>query len=1520
MWSFTRRKKRVRMSKQLENLIPIDINSEERPRDIEALQLKVASPEKILSWSYGEVKKPETINYRTLKPERDGLFCAKIFGPIRDYECLCGKYKKMRYKGVVCEKCGVEVTSSKVRRNRMGHIELVAPVAHIWYVSSLPSRIGTLLGVKMKDLERVLYYEAYIVKSPGEAYYDSEGTLPVKKYDVLNEDQYQQLMKHFSESGFDARMGGEVVKELLAELDLVDMLAQLKEEIGNTKSEAKRKTIIKRLKVIEAFLDSGNLPEWMMLTVLPVMPPDLRPLVSLDGGKFAVSDVNDLYRRVINRNQRLKRLVELDAPEIIVRNEKRMLQESVDALFDNGRRGGSVKGANKRPLKSLSEIIKGKQGRFRQNLLGKRVDFSGRSVIVVGPDLRMDQCGLPKKMALELFKPHLMAKLEEKGYATTLKQAKKMIESKANEVWECLEEIVDSYPIMLNRAPTLHKLSIQAFHPRLIEGKAIQLHPLVCAAFNADFDGDQMAVHVPLSDEAIAEAKILMLSSMNILLPASGKAIAVPSQDMILGLYYLSLEKSEVKGEHKLFANIDEVMIAHEQGTLDLNARIRTVIDGNITRTTVGRLILKSIIPDYVPENLWNKILKKKDIAGLVDYIYKHGGISETAEFLDNLKDMGFKYATHAGVSISIDDIKVPDEKEQIVTEAKNRVFEIQKQYAAGLLTEQERYNKIIDIWTDTNNKIAAKLMELIERDKDGFNSVYMMADSGARGSAAQIRQLSGMRGLMAKSDGSIIETPITSNFREGLNVLEYFISTHGARKGLADTALKTANAGYLTRKLIDVAQNVKVSMDDCGTHEGVEVSDIMVGNELIESLADRVYGRVIAKDVIDPVTNEVLLSEGQLVGEEEARLIHDAGVRSVTMRAPAACKAEKGICAKCYGLNMAENRLVKPGEAVGVIAAQSIGEPGTQLTLRTFHTGGTATAGKEERQVVANKEGFVRYYKLEVFKNREGKLIVANRRNAAVLLVEPKVKAPFDGKVNIVTSHDETAIVFVGDSEEKRYTFRKSDIAKSNELAGVGGKIEGKIYLPFDNGTRVEEGDSIAEVIKEGWNIPNHIPFASELKVEDGAPVTQNVKADARGKVQYFLLKGEYLEPTEEISKGEPVDQKGLFAVIVDDSDREAARHYISRGSIVQVSAGESVERGDIISSPEKQVQVVIAEWDPYSEPIIAEQSGTIKFEDIEIGTTASEQFDELTGESRIELNEYIPSAFKPAIILSTDGGEIIRYQLDPKSILFVKDGDVVSRADILSKKPKAAIKSKDITGGLPRVSELFEARRSKDIALIAKIDGHIEYGSIVRGKQRLLIRGENGQVVEQIVDKGKKILVNDGDYVHAGEKLTDGVVSSHDILEALGERHLYEYIVSEVQLVYRRQGVNISDKHIEIIVSQMMRQVKVVDSGDTKFIEGDIISKRRFMEENRRIVKLGGEPAIAEPMLVGITRAAVGADSIISAASFQDTTKVLTSASIAGTVDMLEDLKENVVIGRLIPVGTGMMDFEDVKFSTED
>jgi DNA-directed RNA polymerase subunit beta' len=1501
-------------------LVPIEIKEDNRPKDIKQLQFRLASPEKVLSWSHGEVKKPETINYRTLKPERDGLFCAKIFGPVRDYECLCGKYKKMRYKGVVCEKCGVEVTTTKVRRTRMGHIDLVTPVAHIWYVSSLPSRIGTLLGVKMKDLERVLYYEAYIVRTAGEACYDAGQTTPVAKYDVLNEEQYQTLMSRYSETGFEAKMGGEIVRDLLNEMDLVEMFSGLKEDIEKTNSEAKRKTIIKRLKVIESFLNSGNNPAWMMLEQLPVLPPDLRPLVSLDGGKFAVSDVNDLYRRVINRNQRLKRLIELDAPEIIVRNEKRMLQESVDALFDNGRRANAVKGANKRPLKSLSEIIKGKQGRFRQNLLGKRVDFSGRSVIVVGPKLRMDQCGLPKKMALELFKPHLIAKLEEKGYATTVKQARNLIEAKTNEVWECLAEIVDGYPILLNRAPTLHKLSIQAFHPKLIDGKAIQLHPLVCAAFNADFDGDQMAVHIPLSSEAIAEAKILMLSSMNILLPASGKAIATPSQDMVLGIYYISLEKNGVRGSNKLFANVDEVRIALEHGALDLHAKIRTRIDGRMIYTTAGRMLLKAILPDFVPVEMWNTIMKKKAINGIVDYVNKHGGIAYTAEFLDALKDLGFKQATEAGVSISAADIIIPAEKKEKIADSKHKVKEIQKQFDAGLLTEQERYNKIIDVWTDTNNTLASGMMTLVETDKDGFNSIFMMADSGARGSAAQIRQLAGMRGLMAKPDGSIIETPIISNFKEGLNVLEYFISTHGARKGLADTALKTANAGYLTRKLVDVAQNVKVVMDDCGTHEGIEITDISIGNELIEPLSDRVEGRVLAEDAIDPITNEILFAEGELIDEEKAAVISEAGIKSLHIRTPTTCKAEEGICALCYGLDLGHGELVKKGEAVGIIAAQSIGEPGTQLTLRTFHVGGTASSTREERQVVATKEGFIRYYNLKTYLSKEKKQIVANRRNAAILLVEPKIKAPFDGKIEIVTIHDEILVSVTGAKETIRYTLRKKEVAKPNELAGVSGKIEGKFYLPYENGSEVKADESIVETIKDGWNIPNRIPFASELLVKDGDPITQKITANEKGTVKYFLLKGDYLERHPEIKKGHTVTEKGLFAVVVDGEDREAMRHYIARGSVVEINDDAEVVATTLLASPATAEHTVVAEWDPYSNPIISESNGTITFEDVIPGVTASEQFDELTGQTRLMINEYISSEYKPSIVLATEDGEIIRYQIDPKTAVYAQDGAKVKVADILAKTPKALQKSRDITGGLPRVSELFEARRPKEIAMIAEIDGIVSFGKPLRGKQRLIIASENGIIKEYFIDKQRTAQVQAGEFVHAGETLTDGHISSHELLRIMGVKALYNFLVSEVQQVYRRQGVNIADKHIEVIFTQMLRQIKIISSGDTKFIEGDLISKKKFKEENEKIIRLGGSPAIAEPFLVGITRAAVSADSIISAASFQDTTKVLTEAAVSAKIDDLTDLKENVIIGRTIPVGTGIYNNQDIILGTDE
>ncbi len=1508
----------------MKNLIPIEINEENRPRDFEAFQLKLASPEKVASWSYGEVKKPETINYRTLKPERDGLFCAKIFGPVRDYECLCGKYKKMRYKGIKCEKCGVEVTTSKVRRSRMGHIELVTPVAHIWYVNSLPSRIGTLLGVKMKDLERVLYYEAYIVKNPGDAHYDHENSKPVGKYDILNDDQYQSLLQRYEGieegTGFIAEMGGEAIRDLLEDFDLIETLNRLKEDMENTNSETKKKALVKRLKVVESFVNSGNRPEWMMITMLPVLPPDLRPLVALDGGKFAVSDVNDLYRRVINRNSRLKRLVDLEAPEIIIRNEKRMLQEAVDALFDNGRRANAVKGANKRPLKSLSEVIKGKQGRFRQNLLGKRVDFSGRSVIVVGPDLQMDQCGLPKGMALELFKPHLLAKLEDKGYATTIKQAKRMIEEKTNEVWECLEEVVDGYPIMLNRAPTLHKLSIQAFHPKLIEGKAIQLHPLVCSAFNADFDGDQMAVHVPLSREAIAECKVLMLASNNILLPASGKAIAVPTQDMVLGLYYMTRERDGVKGENKLFSDIDEIMIAIDQGVLDTQAKIKTAVNGRLVYTTTGRMIIKSILPDFVPEELWNTVMKKKNIGALVDHIYKVADTYATAEILDNLKKLGFQYSTQAGISISIDDINVPESKAGYVAESKKKVVEIQKQFSAGLLTEQERYNKIIDIWTDTNNTLANEMMKLIETDKGGFNSIFMMADSGARGSAAQIRQLAGMRGLMAKPDGSIIETPIISNFREGLNVLEYFISTHGARKGLADTALKTANAGYLTRKLVDVSQNSKISEDDCGTHEGVEITEININGELVESIEDRVLGRVLAENIIDTITNEVLFVEGTLISEEDAKSIKDAGIKSAVIRTPITCKVDKGVCAKCYGLNLGKGKLVKKGEAVGIIAAQSIGEPGTQLTLRTFHIGGTASTEQQDRQVVAKKEGFIRFYNLKTYTTKSGEQIVANRRNAAVLLVEPKIKAPFAGELTIDFAHEEMVLTVKGKKETAKFVLRKNDIAKTSELGGISGKMEGKFYLPYKSGDKVEANESVVEVIKEGWNIPNRIEYGSKFRVQDGEPVSQQIFANATGVIKYYKLIGDYLERIHDIKKGASVDEKGLFAIIADSEDREATRHYIPRQSIIEVDDNIAVDAKDIIASPEKDEQKVIAEWDPYSKPTIAEADGTVTFEDIEPGSTATEQIDELSGQTRLVINEYIPAGFKPAIILATKDGEIKRYLLEPKTSIMVASGAEVSVAEELAKTPKAVAKSKDITGGLPRVSELFEARKPKAPAVISEVAGTVRFGKPLRGKERIVIDTNSGTTKEYLVDKNRQILVHTGEYVQVGERLTDGLTSSHDILRIQGEKALHYYMISEIQQVYRSQGVAISDKHIEVIISQMLRQVKIVDSGDTNFIIGDLISRRKLKEENERIVRMSGEPAIAEPTLLGVTRAAINADSIISAASFQETTKVLTEASIAGKTDYLEDLKENVILGRMIPVGTGLYKDSKIKLKQRD
>jgi len=1487
---------------------PIKIHELDKPRDFDAFRIQLASPEKILSWSSGEVKKPETINYRSLKPERDGLFCAKIFGPIKDYECICGKYKKMRYKMHVCEKCGVEITSSKVRRHRMGHIDLVVPVVHIWMISSLPSRVGALLGVKLKDLERVLYYEAYIVKEAGDAYYDSENSKKVKKYDILNEEQYRFISEHFMDTTFEAHMGGQAVYDLLADIDLVELSQSLKEDIQNTKSEAKKKLIYKRLKVIKSFLDSNNKPEWMMITRLPVIPPDLRPLVALDGGKYAVSDVNDLYRRIINRNNRLKRLVELDAPDIIVRNEKRMLQEAVDALFDNTKTANAVKGANRRPLKSLSESIKGKQGRFRQNLLGKRVDFSGRSVIVVGPSLKLDECGIPKKMALEIFTPQLIAKLEEKGHVTTLKAAKKLIEQETDEVWSCLNEVVDGYPIMLNRAPTLHKLSIQAFNVVLIEGKAIQLHPLVCAAFNADFDGDQMAIHIPLSQEAIAEAKILMMSSMNILLPATGRTIAAPSQDMILGLYYLSLEKQNVIGEHKIIGSIDEAKIAFESNKIDLNAKIKTSINGELITTTVGRLFICEILPDFVPVELWNKPLKKQEIGILIDYIYKHGGYKITPKVLDDIKNLGFKYATLAGVSISIDDILIPEDKDNLVKKHKKEVIDVQTQFNNGLLTEQERSNKIIDIWAGLNNKLGAQMMQLIKEDKDGFNSIYMMADSGARGSAAQIRQLAGMRGLMAKPDGSIIETPILSNFKEGLNVLEYFISTHGARKGLADTALKTASAGYLTRKLIDVAQNAKISIEDCHTHEGITVSAIIKGNEIIESLEERITGRCIVGDLKDPLTGKVLAKDGDILTEQQAKIISLSGIKNVDIRSIITCKTiDDSICAKCYGLNLGEQKEVTPGEAVGVIAAQSIGEPGTQLTLRTFHVGGTASATATQNELKSAEEGFIRHHNIQTQENTSNKQILLNRRNASVLLVEPKVNALFDGEVLIEKNFNQVIVTLKGKDESKSYTFDDKTIAKENELADLNGKVAGKFYLPYKSGEKVKANDSIVENIKTSWNVPSDIPYASEIMVANGAPITKTLTSKEAGIVKYYQLEGDFLNRKHDIKAGDVVTHKGLFAIIVDENDLEANRFYISRESKIVASDNAKVKAGDVIVEGTTE-HTTIASWDPYANHILAEIEGEIVFEDIIPNVTVNETEDELQGTKNYTIVEHVPSSLSPAIVINGKNGKTMRYTLESQASINVENGAQVSIADIIAKTPKAVLKSSDITGGLPKVSELFEARKPKSEAIIAEFDGAITFGKSVRNKKRVILTNADGKKMEYLIPASKEILVRDGESVHAGEQLTEGVKSSHDILRILGSKALSEFIISEVQNVYRGQGVSIADKHIEVILSQMLKQVTVKDAGDSRLTVGDMISYKRFINENQRIMKIGGKPAIAEHILLGITRAAVTSDSIISSASFQETTKVLTEAAINSKIDTISNLKENVVIGRKIPVGTGI------------
>jgi DNA-directed RNA polymerase subunit beta' len=1344
--------------------------------DFDAIKIQLASPEKIRSWSHGEVTKPETINYRTFKPERDGLFCARIFGPITDWECLCGKYKRMKHRGVICDKCGVEVTLSKVRRERLGHIELASPCSHVWFFKGLPSRIGHLLDISLRELEAVLYFESYVVVDPGDA--------PVKEREVIkDETRFRELDQQYRPSGFKAMMGAEAIKELLKRVEVNELSIELRERMKTETSLQKKLKYSKRLKIVEAFKKSDNLPQWMILDVIPVIPPELRPLVPLDGGRFATSDLNDLYRRVINRNNRLKKLMDLHAPEVIVRNEKRMLQEAVDALFDNGRRGRVLRGANNRPLKSLSDTLKGKQGRFRQNLLGKRVDYSGRSVIVVGPDLKLHQCGLPKKMALELFKPFIYHRLEQTGHCTTIKQAKEMVEMQEPIVWDILEEVIKDHPVLLNRAPTLHRLGIQAFEPVLVEGKAIKIHPLVCTAFNADFDGDQMAVHIPLSPEAQIEASVLMLASHNILSPASGQPITVPTQDLVLGIYYLTKAKVNAKGEGRVFANIEEVLMALEAKQVETLTPIRLRYTGPVLdmttayddqdlthtevveynnqfiSTTVGRAILNDALPEGMP--FVNGLLKKKGIGQLINYCYLNLGLEITVKTLDKVKDLGFTYATRSGLSVGLDDMVIPDSKYTVVADAEKQVINVQQQYLDGAITNGERNNKVIQLWSGVTERVADEMFGNMKKaDKEGaMNPVYIMADSGARGSKQQIRQLSGMRGLMAKPSGEIIETPITANFREGLTVLQYFISTHGARKGLADTALKTADSGYLTRRLVDVAQDVIISHNDCGTVEGIYVTPIIEAGETIEPLRDRIIGRVSLEKLKD-FEGKTIVDINQEITEDLASAVQAAGIEKVKIRSVLTCESKRGCCILCYGRNLGSGKMVEMGEAVGVIAAQSIGEPGTQLTMRTFHIGGTASRVHDASHLEAKNAGTVRFINLVTVRSKDGGLVAFNR-NGSIAVIDDKGR------------------------EKERYA----------------------------------------------------IVYGAKLKIEDGSRVAQ----------------------------------------------------------------------GD-----------VIGEWDPYTFSLLTEIAGTVQFKDLQEGVTLNEEVDEVTGLSRLVVADSPDEKRQPAILVKGAAG-MKRYLMPSRANLMVQDGDEVFPGDILAKIPRETTRTKDITGGLPRVVELFEARKPRDPAIISKIDGVVRFGDVSKGQRKVYVTGDNGQEEEYSVPRGVYVNVQEGERLRAGDALIDGPRNPHDILEVLGERALQMYLVNEIQEVYRLQGVTISDKHIETIVRQMLRWVKIEEVGDTSFLVDQQTDRFRFNAENQRVLMTGGRPAIGRSLLLGITKASLSTDSFISAASFQETTRVLTEASINGSIDTLRGLKENVIVGRLIPAGTGMEYYRNVQLSPE-
>ncbi len=1348
----------------------------ERPRDamsFDAMCIRIASPEKIRSWSYGEVKKPETINYRSFKPEKDGLFCAKIFGPTKDWECNCGKYKRMKHRGIVCDKCGVEVIQSKVRRERMGHIELAAPVAHIWFLKGVPSRIGILLDMSLKQLEKILYFEAYVVLDPLET--------PLKEKELLTEEKYRECVDQYGPQAFHVGIGAEAIRELLRQVDIEALWGERHEKVKAPASAALSKKITKRLKVIEAFHKSGNKPEWMILDVIPVLPPELRPLVPLDGGRFATSDLNDLYRRVINRNNRLKRLVELKAPGVIIRNEKRMLQEAVDALFDNGRRGRTIRGANKRPLKSLSDMLKGKQGRFRQNLLGKRVDYSGRSVIVVGPELKLNQCGLPKKMALELFKPFIFHKLEERGAATTIKSAKRLVEKERPEVWDVLDEVIREHPVILNRAPTLHRLGMQAFDPVLVEGKAIRLHPLVCAAFNADFDGDQMAVHVPLSVEAQIEARVLIMSVNNVLSPANGRPLAIPSQDMVLGCYWLTQERPGATGEGKILYSPEEVRIAYDAGHLDEQAKIKVRIDGVLVETTVGRVLFGEILPASIGLSHVNQVMTKKEMTKLIDAVYREVGLHETVKMLDKLKDLGFYYATKAGVSLCIDNMHIPTKKEVLLGKARKDVAEVERQYNEGLITNGERYNKVIDIWAHVSEQVANEMMKEIKAGggqgpEDTLNPIFMMADSGARGSSQQIRQLGGMRGLMAKPSGEIIETPITANFREGLTVLQYFISTHGARKGLADTALKTANSGYLTRRLVDISQDVIVSEEDCRTADGIDVSALVEGGEVIQPIEERILGRIVAEDILDPLTGEVVVPGNEELDETRVKAVVEAGIGHVRIRSVLTCQSRWGVCVKCYGRDLARGKLVELGEPVGVIAAQSIGEPGTQLTMRTFHIGGTASKVVEQSVVESRHDGVLKYLSFDAKKNAD----FHNRHTA------------------VQNKHGE-------------------------------------------------------------WVVMN-----------------RNAKI-----------------------------------AVYDDSGREREKYPVVYGAKIIVKDGGRVTVGQ-----------KLVEWDPYSLTILTEVGGKIAYGDISEGVTMKEEVDEITGLSRNVVIEQAGTNLRPRVSIKDDGnktaklpgsGAPARYLLPVGAHIFVEKGAIVHSGDVLAKIPRETTKTKDITGGLPRVAELFEARKPKEQAVISEIDGEVSFGGFVKGMRKIVVDNKMGDIKEYFIPRGKHVNVHEGDWVRAGEPLMDGSANPHDILNVLGPRELQRYLVNQVQEVYRLQGVSINDKHIEIIARQMLKKVRIEDPGDTNFLPGAQVGKFAFTDENQRVLAEGGKPAIGKPVLLGITKASLNTDSFISGASFQETTRVLTEAAINGRVDDLRGLKENVIVGRLIPAGTGFSHYRE-------